>query len=483
MLRHARLGPVLLLLLALMVSTAGAVSADDSPAAATQGEELDPRIVGGTEVDPPGKYPFIVAVVFSSEPDTYWGQYCGGALIDPWWVLTAGHCVAFADGGKPWKIDVVIGRHDLFFGTDGERIGVADIYRHPGYNRITLANDIALLRLERPAALGSPIALATPANASLFEPGDLATVIGWGATREPAPAPTYPYALHEVDVPIVSDADCAAAYGSDFILPDQICAGDLADGGVDSCYGDSGGPLFVDSVGGTYLQVGIVSTGNDCALPGYPGIYTRTATYAGWVAGVMAANPLPTCFGRTATLLGSSGDDVLVGTEGDDVIVARGGADTITGLGGNDFICAGPGNDWVDAGSGDDAVSAGEGDDYVLGGTGNDYIGGNTGRDRLFGGDGHDRIFGSSGSDLMLGEAGNDLLYGGPDADRLYGGAGDDTLAGLSGDDIISGGPGNDKLMGDEGFDVLRGGLGIDTCSTGEDVVCEFLKLDLKTPL
>jgi len=475
---------VILLALALVVVLAAAVSAEEPEGAPAVDGATDPRIVGGTEVDPPGKYPFIVALVFASEPDTYWGQFCAGTLIDPWWVLTAGHCVSFREADRASEVDVVVGRHDLRFGTDGERIGVADIFRHPGYDNATLANDLALLRLERAATAGTPIALATNANASLFAPGDMATVIGWGATNENPPGtPNYPDTLREVQVPMVSDEDCAAAYGSDFILPDQICAGDLVDGGIDSCYGDSGGPLFVDSLGGTYLHVGIVSTGEGCALPGFPGIYTRTATYTDWVHGIMADNPLPACNGRPATLLGTAHDDILRGTEGNDVIVARSGADTIYGLGGADLICAGPGDDWVHAGAGADTVSGGDGADYVLGGLGNDIVGGDAGRDRLFGGEGSDRLFGSTGNDTVLGDAGNDFIYGGDGNDRLYGGDGADTIAGLVGDDNLSGGPGNDQLVGAEGIDRLYGGLGFDTCFSGEDVVCEVLKANVKLPL
>lgn len=480
---HPRLQAVILLALALVVVLAAAVSAEEPEGAAAVEEATDPRIVGGVEVSPPGKYPFIVALVFASNPDTYWGQFCGGTLIDEWWVLTAGHCVSFAEANQAWEVDVVVGRHDLRFGTDGERIGVADIYRHPGYDNGTLANDLALLRLERAATAGSPLALATSADAALFEPGDPATVIGWGATNgNPPGTPNYPDTLREVQVPMVSDADCTAAYGSDFILPDQICAGDLVNGGIDSCYGDSGGPLFVDS-GGGYLHVGIVSTGEGCALPGFPGIYTRTATYADWVDGIMTDNPVPACNGRPATLLGTAHDDLLRGTAGADVIVARSGADTIYGLGGADLICAGPGNDWVDAGVGSDTVVGGGGKDYVLGGPGDDILGGDSGRDRLFGGDGDDRLFGGTGNDVVFGDAGNDLIYGGDGVDRLYGGDGVDTIVGFSGDDTLSGGPGGDQLVGSEGFDLLRGGLGFDTCFSGEDVVCEMAKLDLKLPL
>jgi len=52
-----------------------------------------------------------------------------------------------------------------------------------------------------------------------------------------------------------------------------LCA---ADAGKDSCFGDSGGPLFTASG----VQVGVVSTGGDlCADPTSPGIYAVSDAY------------------------------------------------------------------------------------------------------------------------------------------------------------------------------------------------------------
>jgi secreted trypsin-like serine protease len=63
------------------------------PAALAQDDPTqtnEPEIVGGEEAVP-GAWPWQAALVFSASSD-FWGQYCGGTLIDPEWVLTAAHC-------------------------------------------------------------------------------------------------------------------------------------------------------------------------------------------------------------------------------------------------------------------------------------------------------------------------------------------------------------------------------------------------------
>src|SRR4051794_12516838 len=62
------------------------------------------------------------------------------------------------------------------------------------------------------------------------------------------------------------------------------------------------------------------------------------------------------CFGATATIVGTPGDDVIRGTNGPDVIVGERGDDRINGRGGDDLICGRSGDDKILGGKGDDRV-------------------------------------------------------------------------------------------------------------------------------
>ena len=167
--------------------------------------------------------------------------------------------------------------------------------------------------------------------------------------------------------------------------------------------------------------------------------------------------PVPsyTCGGRTATIIGTSGADVLTGTGGNDVIVGLDGNDKINGGGGHDLICGGDGNDTIQGASGKDIVDGGGGNDKLFGGGGADQIDGGAGRDRIQGNGGDDQLVGGGGDDELTGDAGDDELVGSGGDDDLAGGGGDDDLSGGAGDDHLDGGAGRDKGDGGAGVDVI----------------------------
>jgi uncharacterized repeat protein (TIGR01451 family) len=82
------------------------------------------------------------------------------------------------------------------------------------------------------------------------------------------------------------------------------------------------------------------------------------------------------CFGKRATICGTTGRDHLTGTAGRDVIVGLQGNDTIKGLGGNDLICGGSGRDRLVGGRGSDRLDGGGGNDTLDGGRNEDTCNG-----------------------------------------------------------------------------------------------------------
>ena len=53
-------------------------------------------------------------------------------------------------------------------------------------------------------------------------------------------------------------------------------------GGIDSCKGDSGGPLFLE-IAGQGVVIGVTSWGAGCGNAYAPGVYTRVSMYREWI--------------------------------------------------------------------------------------------------------------------------------------------------------------------------------------------------------
>ena len=280
---------------ALLLSTGLAVAL--LPAAPAAGRPSQGFVVGGTPA-PAGSWPSIAALLDRSEPNAGLAQFCGGTLIDASWVLTAAHCV---EARSPASLDVAVGTLRLSAITPSQRIGVTRIVVHPNRNRATDENDVALLRLASPSPQ-QRTDLLSPLDDARVIGGQDALVAGWGCALEPVsdaqgqpvcPANGLPDNLLQAAVDIVDDARCeASSFGPEFLPAVMVCAGNLATGRPDTCFGDSGGPLTMVGFAGSGVLVGDTSWGEGgCTVPGLPTVYARLSAARAWVYQQLGVSP------------------------------------------------------------------------------------------------------------------------------------------------------------------------------------------------
>ncbi|KAK6186146.1 hypothetical protein SNE40_008241 [Patella caerulea] len=232
------------------------------------------RIVGGVNTQE-CEFPWAVLVTAD-------GSQCGGSIIDSTHIVTAAHCMVNGNSIKQAS-SVRVGagssnRNNLRY------YNVRTVSVHPSYNPSTFENDAAVLTLQSPLPTNNPCIkpICLPSTRLNVQTGTKCTVAGWGLTQEFSGFA--PSALQEATVPIFNKDTCRQAYGSNIITDVKICAG-FQNGGIDACKGDSGGPLMC-AEGDNWVLTGIVSFGNGCAVPNYPGVYAYVPNLKNWIESI-----------------------------------------------------------------------------------------------------------------------------------------------------------------------------------------------------
>ncbi|XP_033642388.1 mite allergen Der f 3-like [Asterias rubens] len=232
------------------------------------------RIVGGSDA-PVGSRPYQASILYSANS---YDTYCGGTLVHPKWVVSAGNCVQ--DTGAVY---VGLGYTDL-----GDKTGTQIIkgtwHLSPQFDYNTLDGDLALIELDTAVPLSDTIQTIQIASSGSDVPGGTKVLVsGWGSTSSDG---TWVDHLQQVVLEILDRDVCNYRFSGVDITSNMLCTESNA--GKDTCWSDEGGPVVTGysetSHSKSTTLVGIVSWGWECGDANYPAMHNRVTNYCPWIA-------------------------------------------------------------------------------------------------------------------------------------------------------------------------------------------------------
>jgi secreted trypsin-like serine protease len=236
------------------------------------------RIIGGFPANPK-RYPYFASLQIEIyQSGTTWLSSCGGSLIAPDVIMTAAHCLISAV------------RSYIFMDVNGEGQTLLRSSNfsvsHPSYepNNLCSQNDIALVFMDSPVNDVPVVRWNRKSSLPGQSSRKKVTAIGFGVTDETLGVTSNE--LMEVSIRTLPNNVCEKQVGSCSVKKSDICTYDDKKG---VCFGDSGGPLMLQTNSATkeMVQIGIVSRSKTvdpiCIQSDTPQIFTRVSSYAGWV--------------------------------------------------------------------------------------------------------------------------------------------------------------------------------------------------------
>ncbi|XP_033487896.1 transmembrane protease serine 2 [Epinephelus lanceolatus] len=238
------------------------------------GSGMNSSRASGGQLASPGAWPWQVSLQVAGF------HRCGGAIISPYWIVTAAHCVARTSSPADWA--VYAGIVDPLGTLFNPAYSVSHIIAHEGFNSVTRRNDIALMRLSKPLDITAssnigPVCLPNvDVNISVPQKG---WITGFNRTINGDSGSPH---LMEAQVSLIDTADCnsSIAYNGR-ISQDMLCARGT-EAVADMCHADSGGPL-VSLKDGVWWLVGDSIWGGHCTEQNKPGVYGNITYFLDWI--------------------------------------------------------------------------------------------------------------------------------------------------------------------------------------------------------
>ncbi|CAG9791028.1 unnamed protein product [Diatraea saccharalis] len=245
-----------------------------------------------------GDFPHMGALGWLTIDNNY-VYFCGTSLISTRFSITAAHCTVLSNRGeynvKDKEPNIVrFGNTDISDDTDATDMIIKNIINHDKYVLHVKYYDIALIEFTEDIQFSEYIRPACIWHKSIDLTGTAGNVTGWGQTDAESPSSTTSI-LQYAEIDFIGRNQCKHLlenrlyrlwqYG---LVDSQFCAGKL-DVRVDTCLGDSGGPIQIwrsfqyDENVLVHYVVGITNFGFDCAKLNSPSIYANVTSYLCWI--------------------------------------------------------------------------------------------------------------------------------------------------------------------------------------------------------
>lgn len=200
---------------------------------------------------------------------------CSGSIITSIFILSAAHCNSEL---IPNSVLLGVNNYEMDY-EQGQILRIIEIIDHPEYDFNLKLNDICLYRLNASIHFGLNIRLICLPEINLKNLSDVVAT-GWGATSLTSGMSQN---LLKMQLNLWDKLKCNIKYNETI----QMCAGSVQ--AIDTCSGDSGGPLQIkqrpsNNAPCSYTILGVTSHGKACLNRNRTySIYTKVSSYLRWI--------------------------------------------------------------------------------------------------------------------------------------------------------------------------------------------------------